>query len=246
MKNIVVFGAGGTIGRAFIKRLSHQYDGAKIYALSRQPTQYDAPHDTPNVMSITLDYLDEHQLAETAQTITQNHPPNNSIDGIIITTGILHDDRAKPEKSLRTLSAETMTHIFTVNTVVPALILKHFAPHLHKTEPSFCAVLSARIGSISDNGLGGWYSYRMSKSALNMMIKNTAIEIARNNPNAIIVGLHPGTVDSPLSKPFQNNIPKKQLFTPDYSAERLLDVIQNLTPSDTGKLLAWDGKEITP
>ena len=239
MKNIVIFGASGTIGKAFIEHLAQHYNDATLYAISRHQPSHPLP---PNGIHMCVDYCDEQQLAQTAQTITQNQP----IDGIIIATGILHDDRAQPEKSLRTLSAETMTHIFTVNTVVPALILKHFAPHLHKTEPSFCAVLSARIGSISDNGLGGWYSYRMSKSALNMMIKNTAIEIKRNNPHAIIVGLHPGTVDSPLSKPFQNNIPKKQLFTPDYSVEKMVTVIENLHPSDTGKIFAWDGKEITP
>ena len=238
MKNIVVFGANGAIGNALIQRLSQYHQGATIYALSRNPMQ----NLIANVTNITVDYLDENQLAEIVTTITQNH----AIDGIIIAIGILHDEGVQPEKSLRHLSAEHMHHIFTVNTVVPALALKHFVPHLHKTEPSFCAVLSARIGSISDNRLGGWYSYRLSKSALNMMLKNTAIEIARTHPHAIIVGLHPGTVDSPLSKPFQNNIPNKQLFTPDYSAEQLLSVIEKLTPSDTGKIFAWDGKEITP
>ena len=247
MKNIVVFGGNGTIANAFIKQVSQNYDDAHIYALSRQPlSRQQGKIDMPNVTPMTIDYLDEQQLAETAQTITQNHPPNHAIDGMIVATGILHDDGIQPEKSLRHINADNMHHIFNINTVVPALILKHFTPHLHKTGRSFCAVLSARVGSISDNGLGGWYSYRMSKSALNMMIKTTAIEITRTHPQSIIVGLHPGTVDSPLSQPFQNNIPKKQLFTPDYSAEKMLTVLQNLQPSDTGKIFAWDGNEINP
>ena len=243
MRNIVVFGANGAIGYAFVQRLSQRYSDAHIYALTRSPNKNHVP---PNITPITVDYLDEHQLATTAKKIAEHHPQNHSIDGIIIATGILHDEGTQPEKSLRHLDADTMTHIFTVNTVVPALIIKHFTPYLNKTERSFCAVLSARVGSQSDNRLGGWYSYRLSKSALNMMVKNTAIELSRTHPHTMIVGLHPGTVDSPLSKPFQNNIPQKQLFTPDYSVGKMLDVIQNLTPSDTGKLFAWDGKEITP
>ena len=113
-------------------------------------------------------------------------------------------------------------------------------------EESIFAALSARVGSISDNQLGGWYSYRASKAALNMIIKNIAIEISRVNKKAIIVGLHPGTVDSNLSKPFQGNVPYGKLFTPEYSTQKLVEVLKSLTSKQSGKCFAWDGKEILP
>ena len=123
-----------------------------------------------------------------------------------------------------------------------------FATHVSTIYPdaSVFAALSARVGSISDNILGGWYAYRSSKAALNMIIKNAAIEISRSNKQAIVVGMHPGTVDSHLSKPFQSRVPKHQLFTPEYAAEKLLHVMTALMPSDSGKCFAWDGKEILP
>ena len=117
---------------------------------------------------------------------------------------------------------------------------------MNKRNRSVFAPLSARVGSISDNRIGGWYSYRPSKSALNMIIKNVAIETSRRNEQAIIVGLHPGAVDSDLSKPFQANIPDKKLFTPDFSAKKLIEVLETQTPESSGKCFAWDGKEIDP
>ena len=122
---------------------------------------------------------------------------------VLVATGILHDEVFMPEKSLKDLSAEKFIHLFLVNSVLPAIIAKHFIPRLNQKKRSVFAALSARVGSISDNKMGGWYSYRASKSALNMIIKNVAIETARKNEQAIIVGLHPGTVDSNLSRPFQ-------------------------------------------
>ena len=111
---------------------------------------------------------------------------------------------------------------------------------------SIFAALSARVGSISDNQLGGWYAYRASKAALNMIIKTAAIEVRRRNPHAIVVGLHPGTVDSDLSKPFQGNVPEGKLFTPDFAAGKLLTVLEGLAPAQTGRCFGWDGEEILP
>ena len=133
-----------------------------------------------------------------------------------------------------------------VNTIGPTLVGKYFIPFLRKDARSVFAFLSARVGSISDNKLGGWYSYRASKTALNQIIKNFSIEVKRSNINAIFVGLQPGTVKSYLSKPFEKNVKADKLFTPDYSAEKLLDVISNLTNGDSGKVFAWDGEEIQP
>ena len=121
---------------------------------------------------------------------------------------------------------------------------KYFVPLLRRDEKAVFAALSARVGSISDNRLGGWYAYRASKAALNMVLKTTAIEIGRRFKNQIIVGLHPGTVDTPLSKPFQANVPADKLFTPEFSAERLLTVIDGLTAADSGNLFDWAGERI--
>ena len=189
-----------------------------------------------------INYHDEVSINESSFIASKK----DSLDMVIVTTGILHDGELMPEKSLKDLSEEKFQRIFEVNTVVPLLIAKHFLPKMNRERKSIFAALSARVGSISDNQLGGWYSYRSSKAALNMVIKNLAIEISRSNKNAIIVGLHPGTVDSNLSKPFQGNVPYGKLFTPEYSTQKLLEVLSNLTSKQSGICFAWDGKEILP
>lgn len=166
------------------------------------------------------------------------------IDLLIVATGILHEGDHKPERSLQNLSGAAMTRLFAVNTIGPALVLKHFASLLAKDRRASVAVLSARVGSISDNRSGGWYSYRASKAALNMIVRSAAIEIGRSRPEAICVALHPGTVDTPLSGPFQRGVPPEKLFTPWRAARQLLDVIDGLGPSESGGMFAWDGSRI--
>ena len=228
-ENIAILGASGAIGGAFTTLLSEKHPNSSIFAFSR-----NGQH--------SIDCNCEHSLAEAAELAAKEKP----LDFVIVANGILHDEDLMPEKSLRDLSVEKFHRVFEANTITPALIAKHFLPKLNKEQPSIFAALSARIGSISDNQLGGWYAYRASKAALNMIIKNAAIEIARRNKQAIIVGLHPGTVDSDLSKPFQGNVADGKLFTPEYSAEKLLEVLENLTPEQTGRCFAWDGKEVLP
>ena len=238
INNIAIIGSSGAIGSAFTKQLSIMYPGAKIHAFSRgKPKVSDL-----NIKYYSIDYNDENSIKESA-LIASNEI---LLDMIIIATGVLHYDQVKPEKGLRDLSAKNFQLIFEANTILPALIAKYFIPRLNRDKRVVFAALSARVGSISDNQLGGWYAYRASKSALNMIIKNTAIEFARRNKQAIIVGLHPGTVDSNLSKPFQGNVPDGKLFTPDYSVKRLLDVLGNLTPENSGRCFSWDGKEVQP
>jgi len=237
-KNIAIIGANGAIGRAFVQLLSARYPDAQIHACAREPLA-DAP---ANVTAHVMDYDDEASIAQTVAAIVAQAPR----DLVLVTTGILHDGELLPEKALRDISAEKLQTLFTANTVTPALMAKHFLPHLHKDQRAVFAALSARVGSISDNHLGGWYSYRASKAALNMIIKNAAIETARRYKQAIIVGLHPGTVDSPLSKPFQAHVPEGKLFTPADSAEKLLLVLEQLEPADSGKCFAWDGEEVEP
>jgi NAD(P)-dependent dehydrogenase (short-subunit alcohol dehydrogenase family) len=228
-ENIVVVGASGAIGKAFVQRLSDQYPNAAIHSFSRSEGH-------------SIAYDNEEALAETAARVSKDRP----VDWVIVASGILHDGNTRPEKSLKDLSASNFHHLFEVNTVRPALIAKYFLPVLNRERTSIFAALSARVGSISDNRLGGWYAYRASKAALNMIIKNAAIEMGRSNKMAIVVGLHPGTVDSALSKPFQANVPDDRLFSPGYSVKKMLDVMTQLTPEDSGKCFAWDGKEIQP
>ena len=183
-----------------------------------------------------IDYNSEDSIAKAAETTAKDHP----LDLIIATNGILHDGDITPEKSLGELSAEKFRRIFEVNTVIPALIAKHFLPKLNREKPSRFAASQHVLAAYRTTGSAVGNAYRSSKAALNMIIKNSAIEIGRRNKQAIIVGLHPGTVDSDLSKPFQGNVPDGHLFTPEYCAQRLLNVLENLTPEHTGKCFAWD------
>ncbi len=167
-------------------------------------------------------------------------------DLVFVATGVLHGDGFQPEKTWRQIDAEAFARVFAINATGPALVAKHALPKLRDDAKSVFAALSARVGSISDNGFGGWHAYRASKAALIMLIKNFAIELARKNERAIAVGLHPGTVDTALSEPFQRNVAEGKLFTPDYSAERLLAVIDGLKAESSGRCFAWDGEEIAP
>ena len=229
-KNIAILGASGAIGSAFTTLLSQKHSNARMFAFSR------------NSATCKIDYSSEYSIAAEAEIAAKAKP----LDLVIVANGILHDKDLIPEKSLRDLSVENFYRIFEANTFAPALIAKHFLPKLNKERLSIFAALSARVGSISDNQLGGWYAYRASKAALNMIIKSAAIEVGRRNKQAIIIGLHPGTVDSYLSRPFQGNVGEGKLFTAEYSAKKLLEVLENLRPEQTGKCFAWDGKEVLP
>lgn len=142
------------------------------------------------------------------------------------------------------LTAEHLLRDYRVNTVGPALVAKHFLPLLPRDRRAIFAALSARVGSTSDNRLGGWHSYRASKAALNMILRNLAIELVRSHPQAIVAGLHPGTVQTRLSEPFQRGVQPEKLFTPEHSAGRLLSVLDGLAPADSGGVFAWDGTVI--
>ena len=187
-----------------------------------------------------IDFADEASIRKAAEQCVKDAP----IDTVIVATGMLHDYGLMPEKSLRELNAANFERSFLVNTIAPALIAKHFLPRLRRDQRAVFAALSARVGSISDNRLGGWYAYRASKAALNMLIKTAAIEIARRHKHAIVVGLHPGTVATALSKPFQQRVPRDKLFSADYSVRQLVSVLQGLAVADSGKVFAWDGSEV--
>lgn len=187
-----------------------------------------------------FDLTDENSIAAVAASMA-DEPPNL----VIVASGVLTlADGTGPERSFRQIDTKAMEQVFRLNTIGPATVAKHMLPLLPRDRRGVFAALSARVGSISDNGLGGWHSYRASKAALNMLIRNFAIEMSRTHGNAAIVGLHPGTVDTALSEPFQSNLPKGQLVEPAVAADNLLTVIDGLGPADSGKIFDWKGEEI--
>lgn len=235
--NVVIIGASGGIGNALIQHLVDDDKVNFIHAFSRS----EIAIDHPKVLKNHIDLKNEQSIEFAAKEASKEKP----LDIVIIATGILHGGSIKPEKSVRDISFNNFSEIFAVNTIGPAIIMKYFLPHLNRDSKSVFAAISARVGSISDNYLGGWYAYRSSKSALNMLIKTASIEMARKHKKAIVIGLHPGTVKTDLSEPFSKNIEPVKIFTPKFSAEKLLNVINDISTDKTGKVLAWDGKCIS-
>ena len=236
--NVAVVGAGGGIGGAFVDALAESEIVRQVFALSRKG---DQPNSGP-VIGLPLDLEDEASIAEAAAAISNRA---DDLHLVIVAGGILHDGPGlQPEKSWRSLDGSAMERVFRINTVGPALVAKHFLPLLARDGKTAFAALSARVGSISDNQLGGWHAYRASKAALNMVLKTFSVELARRRPEALCVGLHPGTVDTGLSKPFQSGVPQGKLFAPATSARHLLGVLDGLGPEDSGNLFAWDGTQI--
>ena len=222
--NVAIFGCSGAIGKALCIEYINKPNIDNIIAYSRSGEEFE----NNLIKSIKVDYCNEQSLAEAASSL------QIKLDIIIVAIGALDN----PEKSIRDLSAEKFLDMFNANTIPTALIAKYFLPCLYRDRITKFASISARVGSIQDNELGGWYSYRASKSALNMILKGLSIEQQRSNHNSIIFGLHPGTVNSKLSRPFQKK--NKEYFSPEFSAKKLLNVIDTKTVDDNGKIFAWD------
>jgi NAD(P)-dependent dehydrogenase (short-subunit alcohol dehydrogenase family) len=238
--NVVVVGASGGIGHALTIKLAQSFAVASITSCSRS----GPVPDHPKVRHQLLDLEDEATIARAAEAVRADA---GTLDLVFVASGILHDDEAlRPEKTWRALDGAALERVYRINAVGPALVAKHFLPLLARDRKSVFAALSARVGSISENYFGGWHAYRASKAALNMLLRTFAIELARRNPSAVCVGLHPGTVDTPLSAPFQANVPEGKLFTPHFAASRLLELLDRITPDDSGKVFAWDGQMIPP
>jgi NAD(P)-dependent dehydrogenase (short-subunit alcohol dehydrogenase family) len=220
----IVFGATGAIGSALAQRLAAGGKFAAVVGLSRTGTP-------------ALELTSEDSIRRAAATVADLGLP---LRLVIDATGFLHDGVAMPEKTWRDLSANRLAHAFVVNAIGPALLMKHFLPLLARDGKAVFATLSARVGSIGDNELGGWYGYRASKAALNQFVRCAAIELKRSAPAAICVALHPGTVESALSAPFGRR--GLDVRPPDEAAENLLAVIDSLTAADTGTFLDHRGE----
>lgn len=215
----VVLGASGAIGSALARALG---TGCEVTPLSRRDDGFDL--------------VDEDCIASAAERVA-----DDSIDLVFVATGALELDGVGPEKSLQSLDAAAMARQFAVNAIGPALVLKHFERKLARDRRAVFALLSARVGSIADNRLGGWVSYRAAKAALNQVVRTAAIEFARKRPQAIVVALHPGTVRSALTERYLARHPAVE---PDAAAAHLLTVASSLNATDSGGFFAWDGKPI--
>lgn len=232
-----VIGASGGIGGALLAEVHRRFGGQGLYALARDPARVSQPA----AAVLPLHLGDEASIAAAALAIGRDGP----LDLVLVASGALTlADGTGPEKALRALDPAAMAESYAVNAIGPALVAKHFLPLLARDRRAVFAALSARVGSISDNRLGGWHSYRAAKAALNMLIRGAAIELARTHPRALAVTLHPGTVDTGLSAPFQRGVAPEKLFSPTQSAGYLLDVLDGLTPADSGHSFAWDGQRI--
>ena len=229
----VVIGASGGIGARVATTLAADPAVARVHAFARRPLTPQPERVTTGI----VDILDEMSLEAAAATV-------DAVRLVFVATGILHEGERGPEKSWRQLDLDWMDRVMRVNAFGPALAAKHFLPKLPREGKAVFATLSARVGSIADNRLGGWYGYRASKAALNMLLKSLSVELARTHKAASVIGLHPGTVDTGLSKPFQRGVPDGTLFTPAHAAERLLAVVDAASADQSGCLFAWDGQRI--
>jgi len=241
-------GASRGIGLELVHQLLGSRRRGRVFATCRRPTDAFelkalASQNSDRLRVLELDVQKENTITAAAEAVARE---TRELQLVVNVAGVLHGPDFAPEKKLDHVQPESLRYAFEVNAFGPLLVAKHFHRFLRHDKRSVFASLSARVGSISDNRLGGWYAYRGSKAAQNMFTKNISIELARIAPNAIVVGLHPGTVDTDLSRPFQRNLPEKQLLPPGKSVGALLQVIESLDREDSGKIFDFRGNEITP
>ena len=241
--NILIQGGGRGIGLALAQR-ALAAGATRLVITARQPNAspaHSALAGDPRVTLLPMDITRDDEIRAACGEIKAMMP---QLDRVICTSGILREGDIRPEKRIADIDADALVQLYRVNALGPVLLARELWPLMKGDHALRFAAISARVGSISDNRLGGWYAYRASKAALNQLMRTLSIELARANPNACVATLHPGTVDTDLSRPFQANVPADKLFTADDSARRLWQVLDGLTPADTGTLFAYDGSVI--
>ena len=236
MKRALIIGAGSAIAGAIQAQLAATGDW-RLIAVSRQPPSipqveieqwHPAPSDDPGIAQL-IDKWRQQQMA---------------VDLVCICIGLLHSEEITPERRLADLDMTALQQLFSINALLPICWVKHLLPWLKQGTATTLVVMSARIGSITDNQLGGWYGYRASKAALNMLMKTAAVEYAREAPRVRLICFHPGTTDSPLSRPFQRRLPPGQLQTPANTARRLLALIEQPSAAGGLRFIDWQGKTV--
>lgn len=243
LKPALIVGGGQGIGLGFVRQLLAKNDIDRVYATYRRvesATELLAITD-PKLRCFQMDITDESQIAGVIQVMQTE---TKALHYVINCVGVLHEGEMQPEKSLRHINGEQLLRYFQVNSVGAMLLFKQVQPFLKHNARSILATISAKVGSIGDNQIGGWYGYRASKAALNMFVRTTAIEYKRTCPQTILVSLHPGTTDTRLSLPFQRNVPPEKLFSVDRTVAQLLTVMDGLDQSDSGEFFSWDGSRL--
>ncbi len=236
----LIVGAGSAIAASLAEKLAADRRFQQVVCVSRSPDPRPEIDGNERLLRLQCDYT-ESSIKRVCGGLQEF---SGSFSRVFICNGLLHSDRVKPEKRLEELDEESLQQVYRANAVVPILWLKHLCALLKGSNETRIAVFSARVGSIGDNQLGGWYGYRASKAALNMLVKTAAIEYRRRAPNIRFMVFHPGTTDTPLSKPFQQNVLPGRLFEPGFVASRLLELMDNEPASETPVFLDWSGNPI--
>jgi len=231
----IIIGANGGLGRALVDYYSQ---AEPVIAVSRTAPPVSLAAEVTWVQ--VAGYQPEH-LVPLFEVLTEQLAAGQIISGVISAIGLLHTDSYQPEKRLADLNLAQLQHQYQVNAILPLLLLQQLVPYLPRQQPCSFVQLSAKVGSITDNHLGGWYSYRASKAALNMLLKTAAIELRRTHKQLTIAAIHPGTTDTELSKPFQARLTPDKLYSAQLSAQRIAAVIAQLDPQHSGALWHWDG-----
>lgn len=239
-----VQGASRGIGAGLTRLLLER--GHRVFAASRTPRDSEVLDALKQAHGgrlelVAVDVEDEATVQAAAALVAERSP---KLGLVINVAGLLHDGDKGPERRVQDIDPAWLQRTYAVNAIGPLLVAKHFARMLQHDERSVLASLSARVGSIEDDQLGGWYGYRASKAAQNMFTKNLSIELTRRFGQLIVLALHPGTVDTGLSKPFQRGVPEHKLFSVERAARQLLEIIERATPEDNGSFFAWDGTKI--
>lgn len=241
----LVVGASQGIGLGFVQQLLADDRISQVYGTYRSASMAPAlkalAETHPKLTCLPGDATQESDVANWASTIQARH---GELHLVVTCVGLLHEADLQPEKALRQANADQLLRYFQVNSIPTMLLAKQLQPLLKHGDRSVFATLSAKVGSIGDNRLGGWYGYRASKAALNMFLKTIAIEYSRRNPNTIVVALHPGTTDTRLSQPFQRNVPPEKLFSVSRTVDQLISVIDGLGAADSGGFFSWDGSPL--
>ena len=245
-QNVLIVGASQGIGLGFVRQMLRDNNYRKVYAACRYPQNANLLvsllEEYPERLTIVpMDITSESQILTSLEIIGQEI---SKLHLVINCVGLLHDENLQPEKSLRQINAENLLRYFQINSIGSVLLAKHLLPFFRHGQRSIFASISAKIGSIEDNKLGGWYGYRASKAALNMFMRTVAIEYSRKCPKNIVVMLHPGTTDTRLSRPFQKNVPSEKLFSVERSVNQLLNIINGLNETNSGQFFSWDGTQL--
>ena len=236
----LIIGAGGGLGAALCKQWQQNNTVDSVIAVSSRATDDDVKNASSNIEYIKCDYS-EAAIAETCERIKKL---TDSITRVCICNGVLHNENVWPEKRIEDINLNTLQEVFSINSFIPVLWLKALLPLIKGDADCVVAVFSARVGSIQDNRSGGWYSYRASKAALNMLLKTAAIEFARRASNVKLIAFQPGTTDTALSKPFQAAVKPGNLFTPEFVAQRLVDIMNNQQLDGELSFIDWENKSI--